>query len=69
MSCFIASSLSLIHHLYGDVRTITLTLITSNASILFHNLIQFERKDLDWADLYTEQAAFTVNLVPNHIQP
>jgi hypothetical protein len=44
-------------------------LVTTNATILLFNFVSLEREDLDWADLYTEKASFTVNLIPEDIQP
>jgi hypothetical protein len=67
MSCFIPFSLSLIHHLDGDVRAITFTLITANTAIPLHDLIRFEGEDLNRTDLHADEATLTVDLVPNHI--
>jgi len=67
MSRFIAFSPSLFHHLNGDVRAIAFALITSDAAFFLHNLIPFARKDLDRADLHTEETPLTKNLVPQDV--
>jgi hypothetical protein len=44
-------------------------LVTTNATILLFNFVSLEREDLDWTDLYAEKASFTVDFIPEDIQP
>jgi hypothetical protein len=61
-------SFLLIHHLDGDVRAVSLTLVASDASFLLQDLIPFEGEDMGRTDLHTEEASLAVDLVPHHVE-
>jgi hypothetical protein len=42
-------------------------LITADTSLLFQDLVHFQRKDLNGTNLHTEQASLAIDLVPNDI--
>jgi len=65
MSCFIL----FLHHLNGDIRAITFTLIASNTSRLLGDFVSHKGENLDRTDLYTNDAAFAIDLIPDNIQP
>jgi hypothetical protein len=68
MRRLIPSPFSWIHHLNGNVRAIAFTLVASDASGLFRNLVHLPRKDLNRTDFHAEEASFTEELIPDHIQ-
>jgi hypothetical protein len=60
--------LLLIHHFDGDIRAIGFTLITTNASRFFHDLILFKKENLFRADFDTKDAALAIDLIPLDVE-